>query len=385
MYSSVFLLAAVAYVFLAIFLFFSLPGSWRRNSLFMAILILWQLVGLTSIVLVFTVFRDIPYEGIRYEICRVGSMYYITTTIQAILFAIRAVSSRTYLFIARHTDFPIRLQGERRVSDKRFHAVLIIVLSFVLFFIGFFNIDFLHDTRYEVSIPANTQEKELNICLIADIHAGAGTWEYTYDDMEMLINNANPDVLLIAGDVFDETTGVQDIENFAWVLQTIRQPRYGIYFVYGNHDSIYKDWAGEKMRAAGAIVLKDEMTLIGEDIQLIGCMDPKHQAKSPEELFRDCAPDPSKPILVLTHRPSHFSRMARLGCDLVMAGHTHGFNIPQFLGSALLGDMYSGIKQYGEMDAVTTSGVSAWGFHYKWPAISEVVTIHVTFTGDAGE
>ena len=31
--------------------------------------------------------------------------------------------------------------------------------------------------------------------------------------------------------------------------------------------------------------------------------------------------------------------------------------------------------------AITTSGVSAWGYHYKWPAESEVVTIHVTFTG----
>ena len=66
-----------------------------------------------------------------------------------------------------------------------------------------------------------------------------------------------------------------------------------------------------------------------------------------------------------------------------MAGHTHGFNIPQFLGAPLFGDMFSGIQQYGGMAAVTTSGVSAWGFHYKWPAVSEVVTIHVTFGGGA--
>jgi hypothetical protein len=41
--------------------------------------------------------------------------------------------------------------------------------------------------------------------------------------------------------------------------------------------------------------------------------------------------------------------------------------------------MFSGIESYGKMTAVTTSGVSAWGFHYKWPAESEVVKIHLTF------
>ena len=71
--------------------------------------------------------------------------------------------------------------------------------------------------------------------------------------------------------------------------------------------------------------------------------------------------------------------MADAGCDLAMAGHTHGFNIPQFLGSAMFEDMYYGIKKYDNMTAITTSGVAAWGFHYKWPAKSEVVTIHLTF------
>ena len=128
-------------------------------------------------------------------------------------------------------------------------------------------------------------------------------------------------------------------------------------------------------------VLKDEMTVIGEDIQLIGRMDPVHTAKSVETLMRDCAPDPDKPILVLTHRPKDFAAMASSGCDLAMAGHTHGFNIPQFLGANMLGDMYYGSKAYDGMTAITTSGVSAWGYHYKWPAVSEVVTVHLTFTG----
>ena len=95
------------------------------------------------------------------------------------------------------------------------------------------------------------------------------------------------------------------------------------------------------MKDMGAIVLEDEMVLLGEDIQLIGCLDPRHHGEPCEALFDRVKPDLRKPVLVLTHRPRHFGKLEELGCDLVMAGHTHGFNIPQFMGGNILGDMYS--------------------------------------------
>ena len=321
----------------------------------------------------------------KYELARIGTCYYIVTTMQAILFLIRYISSRTYLFVMERTGREISPQGKCRISDKRIHAILIFLISFVVFTVGYFNIDILHDTRYEVTVEAESEEAELNICLIADIHAGSGTWEYTYDDLVTMIDAAEPDVLLIAGDAFDETTGARDIENFAWALQEIRPPKYGMYYVYGNHDNNMDDWAANLMREMGATVLEDEMTIIGKDIQLIGCMDAKYGAKDLNSLFEDCHPDPDKPILVLTHRPKGFQQMSELGADIAMAGHTHGFNVPQYMGSALFGDMYAGVIEFDAMTAVTTSGVSAWGFHYKWPAVSEVVRIHVTFRNGSEE
>ena len=256
---------------------------------------------------------------------------------------------------------------------------MFIVISALIFEAGYFNIDFLKGTRYDISIPKKTQEQELTICLIADIHAGSGTFEYTYDDLADRIDEAEADVLLIAGDVYDETTCGKDQELVEWVIDTIKMPRYGIYYIYGNHDNSVDDWAAQQMRAMGVTVLEDEMTTIGEDIQLIGTLDPKAGARPVDQVLAELSPDTDKPVLVLTHRPKHFQKMADAGCDLAMAGHTHGFNIPQFLGSAMFEDMYYGIKKYDNMTAITTSGVAAWGFHYKWPAKSEVVTIHLTF------
>lgn len=201
-------------------------------------------------------------------------------------------------------------------------------------------------SKYEVNIEADSAQKELTICLISDVHAGSGTWEYSEDDLLEHIHNANPDVLLIAGDTFDETTSERDVENFEWVLEEIEQPKYGIYFVYGNHDGIFGKSEFERINELGVNVLQDEMVVIGEDIQLIGCMDPKYNAKNLDELFKECAPDQDKPILLLTHRPKDFQKMADNGCDLAMAGHTHGFNLPQFMGTPLFGGTFAGLKEY---------------------------------------
>ena len=373
-----FLIAAVVYIALTVFIFFNYPRKWRENCILLALLILWHVIGLSSAVAVFSAFKYIHHENIRYEISRIGSCYYITTTIQAILFLIRAAVRRVFLLVTKHST-PLENNKSKWLTDRSVHAVIIICLSFCIFVAGYFNIDFLKQTRYDVKIAADSVNEDLTICLISDIHAGSGTWEYTYDDLVELVNDSDADVLLIAGDVFDETTSDTDIDNVCWFLNSIERPRYGIYLIYGNHDAAIERGVFDRLSDAGVTILQDEMTVIAGDIQLIGYMDPVFDSVSLDDLFNSCAPDQDAPIIILTHRPSHFGQMSDLGCDLVMAGHTHGFNIPQFLGSNLFGDMYYGIRQYGSMTAITSSGVSAWGFHYKWPARSEVVTIHVTF------
>lgn len=380
MNSLLFLLAAILYIGLTIFVFFSYPRKWRENNMFVSVLILWHIIGLSAVVAIFTAIKDIPYENIRYEICRIGSCNYITTTLQAILFLLRLLIRGVVLTVRKLLGKSGAVKT-RWFTNKSVHALIITYLSLCIFVTGYFNIDFIESTRYEVAIPAESVNEDLTICLISDIHAGSGTWDYTYDDLEDMINDSGADVLLIAGDVFDETTSETDVDNVCEFLSEIDQPRYGVYMILGNHDASADTWMLDRLSESGVTFINDEMTVIGEDIQLIGSMDQVFHPMSPDELFEEYAPDLDNPVIVLTHRPSRFQQLADLGCDLVMAGHTHGFNIPQFLGSNMFGDMYYGIREYGRMTAVTTSGVSAWGYHYKWPAESEIVIIHVTFTG----
>ena len=383
MNSVAFLVAAIGFVLISVFVFMNYPLSWRKDKLFVTLLALWHLVGTVALTIVFTRFRYIAYENIRHEICRTATLFFVSTTLLAMFFLFRIIYTRTYQFILRRTGRGPK-NTHRRISDRRYQTVIFILLSFGIALAGYFNIDFLKLNTYDVEVHAESAESGLRICLISDIHAGSGCYEYTYDDLVEQINACNADVLLIGGDLFDETTAENDADNFVWVLQTIRQPKYGIYYVYGNHDGLMEDWvpgAKDAVLKAGVKVLADEMVTLGEDIQLIGCLDPKLRAENFETLYARLQPDPDKPLIVLTHRPKHFREMAALGVDLVMAGHTHGFNIPHFFSTSLVNDMLDGLKTYGDMTAITSSGVGAWGFHYKWPAESEVVCIQLHFNG----
>lgn len=374
-----FLFAAIAYIIVTIFVFINYPAKWRKNHMFIALVILWHICGLVCTVIVFAAYRFITYEGLRLIITQIGTCYYITLTLQALLFIIRFVYTRALNILRRDDAISDNKVSKKWYANRELHALAIIVFSFVIFIIGYFNIDFIEDTKYEVSVDAPSDNEDLNICLIADIHAGSGTWEYIYSDVVDLVNENNPDVILIAGDVFDETTDYKNVTEVVSAFSKMNRPRLGTYFVYGNHDGIFTDEMLAQFEDLGITVLKDEMTIIGDDIQLIGCLDPKYHAKSMEDLFDELKPDLDKPIIMLAHRPKYFQKMDELGADLVLTGHTHGFNIPQFLGANLLGDMYYGIKYYNNTTAITTSGVSAWGYHYKFPAESEVVNVHVTF------
>ena len=374
-----FILAAVLYAPVSYFVYRNYPKRWTENRTFRKVLLLWHITGLAAIGTIFTWVRLIPYENVRYEICRLATFYYIPLTLMAILYLILQIYSRAYRFIIRYTGRTMSPRAEALLVDKKFFAVFFTVISFGVCIAGYFNIDFLHPREYEVRVNAKSAHSELTVCLIADVHAGTGTWGYTYDDLAGRIDACDADVLLLAGDIFDETTSEEDVKNMKRMLSDIPKPRYGMYYIYGNHDDSREDWAAEQMREMGVIVLNNEMTVIGEDIQLFGIQDGNHSVSAIREMFEKACPDPEKPILAMIHRPIHFRELSDLGCDLVTAGHTHGFNIPAFIGGPLFGDMYSGIQSYGEMTAVTTSGVSAWGFHYKWPAESEVVKIHLIF------
>ena len=372
-----FYFALAALAGLSVFNYLNFPRCWRDKPVFRTSVIALFILGTYSLAGIMTVYRYLPYDWMKWAVSRWGTLYYVLTVNQSILFAVRILVRRVYIAIKKRNSEHITPTQRVFLLDKRVHSVVFASLSLALAVVGFINIGVLRVTQYDIHIDKPCSVDELNIVLVADIHAGAGTWSEAYSRLEQAINDAEPDVLLLAGDIFDETTSHQDVEYVKTLLKNVHPPM-GTYYIYGNHDDFTLDASAEIMRSVGVTVLEDEMALLG-DIQLIGRLDLKDGQEPLGELMDRLSPDLSKPVIMLTHRPKELRQISDAGCDLALAGHTHGLNIPQFMAVGMSSDMLYGLRQYGGMTAVVTSGVSAWGFHYKFPAISEIVKLHVTF------
>ena len=390
-----FIFAAVGLLILAGYIYLNYPKAWRKNPVFNIISIAFHLVGTVALFLILVCYKNIQFEWMKIAVSRAGAIYYVVVLYMAILCTFRHVIRFIYIATKRVFRRPFSKRDLRMIFDHRVHSVVFLVLSFLVAIYGFINVGILHITKYDVHISKECDLDELNIVFIADTHCGAGTWAKTYDKLAEDINSCNPDVVLIGGDVFDETTSEKDVENMRGVIEKIH-PEMGVYFIYGNHDDSTDDWAEKTMESMGVTVLKDEMVVLGKDgviedgaedaagVQLIGRLDPMENPLGLKELMNKLHPDQTEPIIMLNHRPEHFQEMSGLGVDLALSGHTHGFNIPQFAGRNLAYDMYYGFRDYDGMKAITTSGVSVWGFHYRFPSKSEIVNVHVTF-GDKND
>lgn len=257
---------------------------------------------------------------------------------------------------------------------------------------------------YEVTIEKSCANRnELKVVLLADLHLGYNYGKREISRMVTKVNAQNPDLVLIAGDIFDnEYDAVQDPERIAEKLSEMKST-YGTYGVFGNHDVSERLLGGfsvsldaDEVRdsrfdtfaeKANITILDDESVCIADAFYLVGRMDaskPGDGTKNrmtPEEILKDL--DKSKPILVMEHQPKQLQELSDAGADMQLCGHTHDGQL--FPGNLLLGLIWEnpcGYLQKGNLHSIVTSGVGVWGPAMRTGTDSEIcpITIHFSDT-----
>ena len=275
----------------------------------------------------------------------------------------------------------------------------------ILSALGIRNAFRIRKTVYEVTIHKACTTPSLRIALAADLHLGYSVGLRHVQKMRRIIDGIKPDLVLFAGDLFDnEYAAIQNPEKIAAVLRGI-QSTCGSYACWGNHDIEELILAGftfdsgktpaagdhnmkQFLKKAGIRLLADETILLENGCYLTGRLDASCLKKSgirrcsPDELLRGLGP--SHPLLVIDHQPSRLPDLAAAGADLVLSGHTHdGQLFPGNL-TTRIGWMNSyGKLAIGKMTSIVTSGVGFWGPAMRIGTHNEVVEIRVTFDGDA--
>ncbi|MBM4014143.1 MAG: hypothetical protein FJ293_04155 [Planctomycetes bacterium] len=176
--------------------------------------------------------------------------------------------------------------------------------------------------RVEVAgLPAGVEP--LRVVLLSDLQSSwLGPRERA---LPARVAALRPDLIVVAGDLvaqsFDERTTLRQARH---VLQGLvaAAPRLGVHVVNGDVDSVVHGGIAETIRGTGALLLDNQSVVLATEppIELLG-IDPRRAGAMERALAR--APRAAVRI-GLVHRPRHWRDLAAAGCQLVLAGHTHG-------------------------------------------------------------
>lgn len=255
---------------------------------------------------------------------------------------------------------------------------------------------------YDVKVDKQVEGTDsLKIVLLADIHFGYSIGEKNAELLVNAINAQKPDLVCIAGDIFDnEYEGLKNPEKTASILRSIRS-RYGVYACWGNHDlnepilagftfrSANEDYEDPRMtqflKDANIRLLNDETVLIDDRFYLTGRKDPSRcrkmadTRKSPSQLTKSL--DLSRPVIFMDHQPGELDEVASSGADLDLCGHTHdGQLFPLNIITGLVWENSCGYLKKGNMHNIVTSGVGIWGPNMRTATNSEICAITVHFS-----
>lgn len=262
-------------------------------------------------------------------------------------------------------------------------AAVIFSLTFLLAVAGYIKMGDIKETEYSVRIDKQSQNESFEIVMLSDAHIGTGVDREGIDEIVTRINNMEADAVLMVGDFFDHNTSEENRRYMSESFSNIKS-KYGVYFAYGNHEKYIGEDLNEYFENAGITVLEDEAVTLAGDITILGRRDLSDNPEDIAEVLNKEKIDSDNPLIVLNHQPIGLEDIANDGTDLVLCGHTHGEQFPfteYFAG--LANDLVYGEKRYGNMTAITSSGIGGWGVHFKLPAKSELVKITLSFANSA--
>lgn len=229
----------------------------------------------------------------------------------------------------------------------------------------------------------------LKIAIVSDIHLGNVVGNRHLDRLLPLVNDWKPDLVLLAGDVIDDTIEPFVRNDMAKKLAQLKAT-YGVYAVLGNHE-YYGGHIEEYVRRMGEIgipVLRDETVVIADAIQLAGRKDKTAESMDPDgrlplsELTASF--NRALPIVAMDHQPYGYAQAVEAGVDILVSGHTHrGQFAPNHWITKRLFELDWGYLRKGPMHAFVSSGFGTWGPPIRLASRSELIHLNVRFKGES--
>jgi predicted MPP superfamily phosphohydrolase len=273
--------------------------------------------------------------------------------------------------------FPDKLKANY-AQVKLYYFVGVMLLLAVFSMAGYINFSNPQTVNLNLELPAkNNHAEKLTIIAVSDVHLGDMIRKSRLKKYVSLINQYNPDVILIAGDLFDRNLYTIERQGMESELRKLKA-RYGVYAVLGNHEYFGNvNKAGEIIARSGITLLKDSVVTIDNKFVLIGRDDYTNRRRKPlQQLIANV--DKDLPKILLDHQPVHLNEAQENNIDLQISGHTHNGQI--FPINRIVSKIYElgyGYKQKGNTHFYVSSGLGLWGAPLRLGTQSEIVKVQL--------
>jgi predicted MPP superfamily phosphohydrolase len=221
------------------------------------------------------------------------------------------------------------------------------------------------------------------VAVVSDIHLGPLAGRAHTERIVRMINEAEPDLVAIVGDLVDGT--VAELGAAAEPLRDL-SAREGTFFVTGNHEYFVEDplsWLRELERL-GVQPLRNEHTAIrrgGAAFDLAGVNDLAGENYSDAPNFDQALAGvgAARPTVLLAHQPVQVSEAASRGVDLQLSGHTHGGQMwPFHYAVSAVQPALAGLSTVGDTQLYVTRGAGFWGPPVRIGAPPDITVISLS-------
>ncbi len=269
-------------------------------------------------------------------------------------------------------------------------GVLAFLITICFLVLSYYKAIHVEIKEYALQTEKQIAGDKLTIAVISDLHMDTTMTVKDLEEYCIQINERNPDIILLLGDIFDESTRRESMELACQTFGTLSST-YGTYYVFGNHDvnnfrpvsGISKTEILENLTKNNVTVLDDESILLNNSFYLIGRSDVSFFQNSNRKAITELIEplDSKKLMILLDHQPLEIETAASLGIDLQLSGHTHGGQIwPTGLIAKWfqINELNYGLKEIGSYKVIVTSGIGAWGYPLRLGSHSEIVIITIS-------
>ncbi|MBN2264733.1 MAG: metallophosphoesterase [Candidatus Aminicenantes bacterium] len=251
---------------------------------------------------------------------------------------------------------------------------------------GAWNATRLRTVDLVLRIPGRSaQVEKLTVVAASDLHLGTLVGPGRLAKVVRRINALEPDVVLFAGDIVDETVTEEIEAKLGGIMGRLRAP-LGLYACPGNHEfysGLERNLAC--LASCGITVLEDEAVEVGGAFILVGrrdpsSLEPQEKRLSIEGVLNASGPASDLPVIVLDHQPIALEEAERAGAALQISGHTHdGQVFPIGLINGLIYEHNYGYLRQGGTHVYVTSGAGTWGPPVRIGSRAEIVRIELCF------